>query len=1452
MNHYDSFINNKSITAKKKESESVLLSKRIKDETVLSNSIILTVISNFLDINENKTKPKKSQRKKISIKKNVAQKQSSKTVYKDIKENANIEVNTFTFIESQEQCKKKKNNLLSLDSNKRLCEGKSSAKKLMKKGCNNYTQNKFDLGKITNVKRRGTAIGEERKYKCEDSSLNLEKSNEDIRLNRKKTARTIRKRINAVTNINAINNKRKKRNSSFISNLSLNLNLKEKENNKELMTILALRKIHKKLKNNIENKIKDKLYEYENNDITDAINKLPTIEPNNKSKNASITNTNELSISDKTSNNLNNKLFKEEIDINLEKENDNIKKDKKRFFTLKGNVYDSLDDEEIIDEEIVENFFFEPDCFFLYFFDSIIMISSFIILIYLPLYIAKISFCHSFLNVTNLLFYFIDIMYIFDVIIGFFRAYYNFDEILVRESNEICFHYLRTWFIFDLITSVPVFSLINLLNNKCTNEENSLLFSQYYNINLNNLHYLFTIGKVIKIFKVFKSNISLSKLYKILNENEFISDWGNVFLFLLFLLFSINFSACIFIFIGRNTYHSWIVHFKYENLNFWHIYIAAIYYIIFTITTVGYGDLLGNTLLELIFQTIILIAGTCIYSYLISASSSYIKKMNDKKLKYENKIKILEDIRLTNPHLTRDLYEKIIRLLNYRKYYEQIDKQVILDCLPYSLRNSLTVEMYKPFINNFIFFKTIKIKSRDFVVQVVSKLKPVLAIKGDMLIQEGDFIEDIIFVKDGVLSLEIKINLDYPEKSIEDYLNKYNLVPKKSRKKIKNEVTSGLQKGCDIMSHESFKSRLMKIPKETTISNTAILNKIHNHFTQKVYSGGEESSIYIKIINIRKNEHYGDVYMFLNTSSPFYVRVRTKKAEVFLLKKLDAVTISTTYPRFWKKIIAKSLLNTKKFKNLTLKMLITFCNFHGIKTKFFKQQKYSVYDIKSSINESGVFLAKRKVLPLHTEIQNTLNELNPNGNNYEDYINSSYYNSDVSQTYSKSSKTGRKDINTVINEKQVEDNISNISNETLKSKFKDTFKNKADLMHLNNINSEINMNNLNNFNNLNDKNYELNERKANKNPSLQSNKKIEKNSNNSDRPTKITNSNNILNSNKNKENSITEKSSKSFSSRNIQSNTNSNDESQLTYKLDDNDNKKKQSNIIKEKSSDKTININFNDINEKIYNGESFNLKNNETKINSNHISNNFYPDKIYINNLNIFENNYPKKNQEKVSKFGEKKFNILEISSASTIDINSSYENINQITNFNYISDDELRKKTKKFLLEECNIYLSKRSIEKRTSMPKVNKNYISKKSSSNVIIPILKKNKIMQNENKNGSLLTFKSFKNNKKLKSKMGELKRDFSLKKNSSFGSNKYIYKANLWKKEKDKFRKNKNVKEMLMISNNIKENTENLNNPELFFAGLFNNILEKQKKNSSILSNNTIRNRIKNSQSRTKK
>ena len=73
----------------------------------------------------------------------------------------------------------------------------------------------------------------------------------------------------------------------------------------------------------------------------------------------------------------------------------------------------------------------------------------------------------------------------------------------------------------------------------------------------------------------------------------------------------------------------YLLGFKESNFNA--IYFAAMQYLIETVTTVGYGELVGKSLYEIIFQIIMLIVGTCIYSWLISTISTYVKKINEKK-----------------------------------------------------------------------------------------------------------------------------------------------------------------------------------------------------------------------------------------------------------------------------------------------------------------------------------------------------------------------------------------------------------------------------------------------------------------------------------------------------------------------------------------------------------------------------------------------------------------------------------------------------------------------------------------------------------------------------------------------------------------------------------------------------------------------------------------------------
>ena len=768
-------------------------------------------------------------------------------------------------------------------------------------------------------------------YNSSLSSYSLK--NGFILKSKRKSISTIQKSANCLLN-----------NSNISSTSPKGVSQKEIKNNEEPASPFS--NLHPKIQATVpEDNTSYNLFEANNSEITSETNKV-----NNS--------TSEILVKEKrkqilTKNNISPVHCKRIISLKTLRGSTpkTLHKEKKyRFLFSKGYVYDSLDDEEESDEEDINNCYFEPNSVFLFVLDSITFVSSFIILFYLPIHLSKkLFFCHSFMNLDTIIFYSIDFIYIFDLIINFYRSYYNFEENLIKNNYLIFLHYLKTWFLFDLISSIPIYTILNVFEGTCIKDNiyndsklvNNGKHSYHYNINLNNMHYILLLVKVIKTLKIFKKNVALNKIRKFCNETNALNKWTDVLLYLFFFISFLNFTASIYIFIGRNIFESWIHLNGLEEKKFINIYIGAIYYLVMTVTTVGYGDLLGKSVAEIIFQIIMIIAGTCIYSWIISSISTYVKKLNEKNLKYEEKIQILEEIKL-NSHINKNLYNKIIRLLNYRKYHEEeTEKNIILESVPNALKNTLLIEMYKTYINEFTFFRGIE--NRDFIVQIISKLSPIIGTKGDILIQEGEYIEEIIFVKNGVLSLEVWIDMLYPEESVHNYL---------------------IDNGFIDLKGGSFFQASSKFSKNSTISpfskrnSNFGLNTTFNHYFEKIDNKNEiarnGNKKKLKILDIRKNEHFGDVFMFLNKKSPLYMRVHSSVADLLFLKKLDAISISDRYPEIWKNIIKKPLENTKIISNLTLKTLSTFCNLYGIKTELFRKKnkkKFPKYYLRPTINK---------------------------------------------------------------------------------------------------------------------------------------------------------------------------------------------------------------------------------------------------------------------------------------------------------------------------------------------------------------------------------------------------------------------------------------------------------------------------------------------------------------------
>lgn len=639
-----------------------------------------------------------------------------------------------------------------------------------------------------------------------------------------------------------------------------------------------------------------------------------------------------------------------------------------RKLTVKGSVYDSLDDEEY-DDQIEDTFYIDHEGTFVFILDVLIFIGLLISGFEIPFRLAHdldLGCRHShFLNFHTCFQTLFDCILIIDLIIGFFKSYQTFEEERVIELSRICKEYLTSWFFGDLISAIPFHIILRLTSEQC-----GVFVPKYYNSGNKHPRYILLLLRLFKLIKVFSYNRFFDAARKFLMQFNHFSNWFKLYSILIIFGLCLHIMACLFIFAGQTSYFSWIQRAGLEFESFWKIYLTGIYFIITTVTSVGYGDVTSVNRTELSIGIFLLAIGSSAYSSMLNFIESLIKRNDDKTYDYIKNCQLLEKIRMTH-HMSSELYSKIYRLLKYRMMYEKKDKNIIIDSLPLGLRNRLIYEMYKPIIQNFIFFK--HFDNKEFIVRVLLSFCPILAVKGDILVNEGDYIQEVIFVKSGSLSLEIPIKEPTPTVNNMKTNTSINN-PTKNYFMLYSKTNLGVKRNT------SFSSRnvTMNFDHSATVCERGNIEKKNNVIE------------YVKILEIRKNEHFGDILMFLNKRSPLTVKVKTKLTELFYLEKTDAIEIATQYPIIWRKIIKKSLFNMEQIERLINKVIKIYktvyeSNIHNTHNQIGKIQDIHHYNTKnfrlglgsSIVNQSnipvnGMSVKNKKVSYLNMKSTNTI------------------------------------------------------------------------------------------------------------------------------------------------------------------------------------------------------------------------------------------------------------------------------------------------------------------------------------------------------------------------------------------------------------------------------------------------------------------------------------------------
>eukprot|EP01006_Ploeotia_vitrea_P007575 TRINITY_DN17489_c0_g1_i1.p1 TRINITY_DN17489_c0_g1~~TRINITY_DN17489_c0_g1_i1.p1 ORF type:complete len:759 (-),score=368.03 TRINITY_DN17489_c0_g1_i1:61-2133(-) len=331
----------------------------------------------------------------------------------------------------------------------------------------------------------------------------------------------------------------------------------------------------------------------------------------------------------------------------------------------------------------------------------------------------------------------VDVLFGIDIIMSFFTAYEDKRGRVITTHSMIVKHYLRTWFVLDLIATFP-----------------------FYLISRDNVTRVSSFARVPRLLKLFR----LVRLLKLLRAYRFRKYFQRLEyspsihpgLFRIIKLFSImlcfaHFSACMWYFVGdlrEDQRDSWINrNFEKEDAPVSQKsdvskYLISLYWSITTLTTIGYGDITARSNIELVYTTILMICGSTFFAYTTATVSSIITSMDINEARVRDKmdrLRLFLKLHDFTPEANRRVTNEMTSLYKQPSKPDHHDWSQILAEFPSHLREMVSLEMYKELIETSRFFKHFKRPDYDkFIAEIASQFVPFDVPAGEMVVTYGD------------------------------------------------------------------------------------------------------------------------------------------------------------------------------------------------------------------------------------------------------------------------------------------------------------------------------------------------------------------------------------------------------------------------------------------------------------------------------------------------------------------------------------------------------------------------------------------------------------------------------------------------------------------------------------------------------------------------------------------
>lgn len=397
--------------------------------------------------------------------------------------------------------------------------------------------------------------------------------------------------------------------------------------------------------------------------------------------------------------------------------------------------YARRESSEIPDYLEGDSYLFSPNSLFIKLWSVLIMILLLYTAIVVPYKLSFISTNDSEWLITDTI---IDFIFFLDIFITFNSAYYNEQMKLINTRKVIISNYLKSWLVLDLASCIP----IQLFLDDSKQFNKLVRFSRIPRI-----------MRIMRLFKILKFIRNLQSLEFIQKFLEFLNISKGILRLLKFfftVVIVVHINACIWHFIGTaddTNPDNWLLKPSMTGLSDDELYLASIYFVMQTIATIGFGDIVPVTMPERIYTLFLLLLGVGFYSYIVGNLSNIFKVLEKDSSELNLKLTRLNEFAKDNK-LPPRLREKIKRHIEMTSESGVLnfDKASLIKELPASLKNQVQIHIHKKVVERIFFFQD---KDENFISRFVGKLKTLELSNGEIVYHKDDYADEVYFISKG-------------------------------------------------------------------------------------------------------------------------------------------------------------------------------------------------------------------------------------------------------------------------------------------------------------------------------------------------------------------------------------------------------------------------------------------------------------------------------------------------------------------------------------------------------------------------------------------------------------------------------------------------------------------------------------------------------------------------------